>query len=90
MFLPKESTRTPFCHRGDRLIITARWEKGRGRHFFCQMKDNFPMPYFTVVEGCQAGGLGHLLQYMREYNAETGQQKVQLSIKMKHFAHLGT
>ena len=54
------------------------------------MKDNFPMPYFTVVEGCQAGGLGHLLQYMREYNAETGQQKVQLSIKMKHFAHLGT
>ena len=64
MFLPKESTRTPFCHRGDRLIITARWEKGRGRHFFCQIKDNFPMPYFTVVEGCQAGGLGHLLKYV--------------------------
>ena len=23
----------------------------------------------TIVEGCQAGGLGHLLQYMGEYNA---------------------
>ena len=33
-----------------------------------------------MVEGCQAGGPGHLLQYMREYNAEThtGQEKVQL------------
>ena len=27
-----------------------------------------------MVEGCQAGGLGHLLQYMREYNAESPKQ----------------
>ena len=25
----------------------------------------------TMVEGFQAGGLGYLLQYMREYNAES-------------------
>ena len=28
----------------------------------------------TKVEGCQAGGLSHLLQYMREYNAERPKQ----------------
>ena len=30
----------------------------------------------TEVEGCQTGGLGHLLQYMRkyEYNAESPKQ----------------
>ena len=51
-------------------------------------------PASTTVKGCQAGGLGHLLKYMRiarvqcrEY--KTGQQKVQLSRKRKHFAHLG-
>ena len=27
-----------------------------------------------MVEGCQAGGLGHLLQYMRKYNAESPKQ----------------
>ncbi len=27
-----------------------------------------------MVEGCQAGGLGHLLQYMREYYAEGKKQ----------------
>ena len=28
----------------------------------------------TIVEGCQAGGLGHLLQYMGEYNAKSPKQ----------------
>ena len=28
----------------------------------------------TILEGCQAGGLGHLLQYMCEYNAERPKQ----------------
>ena len=28
----------------------------------------------TTVEGCQAGGLGHLFQYMREYIAESPKQ----------------
>ena len=27
-----------------------------------------------MVEGCQAVGLGHLLQYVREYNAESPKQ----------------
>ena len=30
--------------------------------------------YCTVVEGCQAGRLGHLLQDEREYNAESLKQ----------------
>ena len=32
------------------------------------------MPYCTVVVGGQAGGLGHLLQYMPEFNAESTKQ----------------
>ena len=28
----------------------------------------------TTVEGCQAGRLGHLLQYMHKYNAESLKQ----------------
>ena len=28
----------------------------------------------TMVEGCQAGRLGHLLQYMHKYNAESLKQ----------------
>ena len=43
--------------------------------------------YSTVVEGCQAGGLGQLFQYMREY-PNTGQQKVQFSWKTKYFSNL--
>ena len=38
-------------------------------------------PCSTTDEGCQAGGLGHLLQYMRDYSTmprpKTGQEKVQ-------------
>ena len=43
--------------------------KGRGAQVFYQIESYFPLPYRTVsttVEGCQAGGLSHLLQYMRE------------------------
>ena len=29
-----------------------------------------------MVEGCQAGGLGHLLHYMHEYNAESQKQDI--------------
>ena len=70
---------------------TARWEKKGGRHFFSQIEPNFPLPYCTVLEGCQAGGLGHLfrLQYMREYNAESNNTAKSSTLnKMKHFAHL--
>ena len=53
-------------------VNTTRGEKGGGGgRFVCQIEPNFPLPHCTVVEGCQAGGLGHLLQYVREYNAES-------------------
>ena len=43
-----------------------------------------------MVEECQASELSHLLQYVREcQEPKTGQQKIQLSWKTKHFAHLG-
>ena len=42
----------------------------------------------TVVERCQAGGQGPVLASTRP-RAHTGQQKVQLSSKTEHFAHLG-
>ena len=39
------------------------------------LTDPCRMAYSTVlVEGCQAGGLGHLLHYLREYNAESPKQ----------------
>ena len=45
--------------------------KGRGAQVFYKIESYFPLPYSTgtvstTVEGCQAGGLSHLLQYMRE------------------------
>ena len=48
----------------------------------CQTKDRAS----TIVKGGQAGGLGHLLQYMRVYTVQcrepkTGQQKVQFYCK---------
>ena len=47
----------------------------------------------TTVEGCQAGEMGHLLQYYKCAStmprAQNRQKKVQLSWKTKHFAHLG-
>ena len=55
-------------------VSTPRGEKGGGRRIFYQFEPNFPLPYCPVVEGCQAGGLGHLLQYMRKYNAESPKQ----------------
>ena len=42
----------------------------------------------TAVERCQAGGQGQVLARTM-LRAQTGQQKVQLSIKTKNFAHLG-
>ena len=41
----------------------------------------------TAVERCQADRKGQVLVQCRE--PKTGQQKVQLSSKTKHFAHLG-
>ena len=44
-----------------------------------------------MVEGCQAGGLGHLLQYMREYNAESqkqGRKRFNSIVKTIGFDHL--
>ena len=45
----------------------------------------------TTVEGCQAGGLGHLLQYMPEYNAESpkqGSKRFNSNVKTIHFSYL--
>ena len=45
----------------------------------------------TMVEGCQAGGLGHILQYMREYNAESpkqGRKRFNSIVKTIGFDHL--
>ena len=53
---------------------TARWEKGVGQRFFCLTEPTFPLPYCNVVAGCQADGLAHLLQYMREYKDESPKQ----------------
>ena len=62
---------------------------GRGQLFF-HVKLNLTDPCRTIrvsttVEGCQAGGLGHLFQYMREYIAKspckTGQQKGSILLK---------
>ena len=47
--------------------------------------------YSTTVEGCQAGGLGHRLQYMREYNAESkkqGRKRFNSIVKTIHFSYL--
>ena len=59
---------------------TTRELKGRWRHFFTQIEPYWPLPYSAMpvpllaVGGCQAGGLGHLLQYMRKYNAQSPKQ----------------
>ena len=44
-----------------------------------------------MVEVWQAGGLGHLLQYMREYNAESpkqGRKRFNSIVKTIGFDHL--
>ena len=44
-----------------------------------------------MVEGCQAGRLGHLLQIMREYNAESqkqGRKSFNFIVKTIGFDHL--
>ena len=63
-------------------------KRGGGWCFFTQVEPYWPMLYTvqyrasTMVEGCQTGGLGHLLQniYARVQCREpkTGQKKVQL------------
>ena len=45
----------------------------------------------TTVEGCQAGGLGHQFQYMREHIAKRSKQdskRYNSQVKMKYFADL--
>ena len=45
----------------------------------------------TMVEGCQAGGLGHLMQYMREYSAESpkkDRKRFNSIVKTIGFGHL--
>ena len=56
-------------------VCTSREEKGRR----------------MMLEGCQAGGLGRQLQYMREDNAESpkqGRKKFNSIIKTISFDHL--
>ena len=46
----------------------------------------------TTVEGCQASGLGHQFQYMREYNAESpkqGRKMFNYIVKTINIADLG-
>ena len=75
---------------------TSRGEMGGGRLFF-HVKLNLIDPCRTVrasttVEGCQAGGLGHQFQYMREYNAESpkqGRKRFNSIVKTINIADLG-
>ena len=71
----------PYCR-----ISTARKVKGWGRHFFHQIEPNWPLPYSTMpvpqLRDAKAGGLGHLLQYFREYNAKTQNRAGKGSILM--------
>ena len=43
----------------------------------------------SAMERCRAGGQDQVWQVHTMPRAQTGQQKVQLSIKTKNFAHLG-
>ena len=77
-------------------VCTSRGEMGGGRLFF-HVKLNLIDPCRTVrasttVEGCQAGGLGHQFQYMREYNAESpkqGRKRFNYIVKTINIADLG-
>ena len=69
---------------------------GGGRLFF-HVKLNLIDPCRTVrastiVEGCQASGLGHQFQNMREYNAESPKQdrkRFNFIVKTINIADLG-
>ena len=54
-----------------------------GRHFFRQIESNRPLTYraSTRIEGCQAGGLGHLLQ-------EQGRTRFNSVAKTIHLSYL--
>ena len=68
---------------------------GWGPLFF-HVKLNLIDPCCTVrdskmVEGCQAGGLGHQFLYLREYNAESpkqGRKRFNSIVKMINFSYL--
>ena len=71
----------PYIHN------TARWEQGGGAS-----RPNFPLPYCTLSvqllrEAWPAGWVTYARVQCRE--PKTGQKKVQLKSKTKHFAHLG-
>ena len=69
---------------------TTREVKGRGRHFFTQIEPNWRRAG-TTVGGCQAGGLGPLLQYMCEYNAgsqKQGRKRFNSIVKTISFSYL--
>ena len=60
-------------------ILRGKGEEGGASSLKLNMTDPYrTVPYHaiasTLVEGCQASGLGHLLQYMCEYNAERPKQ----------------
>ena len=67
-----------------------------GGRLFLHVKLNLIDPCHTVhastrVEGCQAGGLGHLLLYMREYDAESpkqGKKRFNSIVKTINFSYL--
>ena len=73
-------------------ISTARKEKAGSRFVFSLIEPYWPLPYSTRVEWCQAGGLDHLLQYIRKYNAESpkqGSKRFNSAVKTINIANLG-
>ena len=78
----------------DHRVSTAREEKGWGPRFFRQKNLTDPAVQYrasTTVKGCQSDGLGHLLQYMREYNAKSPKQvrkRFNSTAKTIHFSYL--
>ena len=94
-YLYRFSIYSVYKYYTDQRVCTSRGEIGGGPLFF-HVKLNLIDPCRTVrastrVEGCQAGGLGHQFQYMREYNAESpkqGRKRFNFIVKTINSSHL--
>ena len=67
-------------------------EMADSRLVFSLIEPNWPLPYSTVPVLGLAGGLGHLWQYMRKYNAESskqGSKRFNYIVKMINITNLG-
>ena len=71
---PPPST-CPWLQSKEYVHLEGKWEGWLFFHVKLNLTDPCPtICASTTVEGCQAGGLGHLFQYMREYIAESAKQ----------------